>query len=65
MVLNYNGTDTRYKIHCASTEAILTWSTLVLLCSIRAQWQLKGRQLHISAGVSLKHTADGSYIRPL
>lgn len=42
-----------------------TWSTRALPYSIQGQQRLPGRRLHISAGVSLKHTAGGSYTRPL
>lgn len=47
------------------TVSALTWSTQVLLCSSRVQRRLMGRWLRISAGVSLKRTAGGSYTPPL
>lgn len=45
----------------ACSTVIHTWSIPALLCSIPAQWLLVGRWLHISAGVSLRRTKDGSY----
>lgn len=57
-------TDTCHSAHLLGVLAP-TWSTRALLCSIQGQQRLPGRWLHISAGVSLKHTAGGSYTRPL
>lgn len=41
--------------------SLLTWSRRALPCSIPVQWLSQGRWLHISAGVSLRRTAGGSY----